>query len=160
MTGAGDLIIRKAELRDAEDMAIIDELSSPIPWRMESFEREIEENKIAFYIVAEIDGDIAGYMGLWRVADEGHITNVCVAPKYRRMRVATAMMQTVFDVCGREGILDYTLEVRVSNDPAIALYEKQGFKGVGVRKDYYFDNHEDAMIMWKMTSGRDLMEME
>ena len=83
-------------------------------------------------------------MGLWRVADEGHITNVAVA-----------LMETMFDVCGAEGVMDYTLEVRVSTEPAQELYKKHGFKGVGVRKDYYFDDHEDALIMWRMTSGRE-----
>ena len=149
------MIIREARLSDAWAMAVIDELSSTTPWSVESFEREIEENKIAMYLVAEEDGDIAGYMGLWRVADEGHITNVAVAPKYRRMKVATSLMEAMFEAAGEEGILDYTLEVRVSNAPAQELYRKQGFRGVGVRKDYYFDDNEDALIMWKIASGKD-----
>lgn len=155
MEGAEGVFIRAARLEDAEDMALIDELCSTIPWMKESFEREIEENKIALYLVAATDEEVVGYMGLWRVADEGHITNVAVAPKFRRMRIASALMETMFDVCGAEGVMDYTLEVRVSNEPAQELYKKHGFKGVGVRKDYYFDDHEDALIMWRMTSGRE-----
>ena len=151
--------IREARLSDAEDMAIIDQLCSTIPWMQESFEREIEENKIAFYLVAATDEEVVGYMGLWRVADEGHITNVAVAPKFRRMKIASALMETMFEVCGENGIMDYTLEVRTSNAPAQELYKKHGFRGVGIRKDYYFDDHEDALIMWKMTSGRDLEEV-
>lgn len=153
------ITIRRAVLPDAEDMAIIDELCSSTPWMKESFEREIGENRIALYLVAANDEEVVGYMGLWRVADEGHITNVAVAPKYRRMKIASALMETMFEVCGRDGVMDYTLEVRVGNAPAQELYRKHGFQGVGVRKDYYFDDHEDALIMWKVTSGRALEDL-
>lgn len=159
MRPAADIVIRKAVLSDAEDMAIIDEMSLAIPWTREAFEREIDENKIALYLVAATDEEVIGYIGLWRVADEGHITNVAVAPKYRRMKIASSLMQRMFEVCGEEGIVDYTLEVRVSNFEAQELYKKHGFKPVGVRKKYYSDVNEDALIMWRIASGRDAQEI-
>ncbi len=147
--------IRRARPGDAGDLALIDEMSSAVPWSRESFERELSDNRIALYLVAEDEDGIIGYMGLWRVADEGHITNIAVAPGYRRMRIATNLMETMFDIAGEEGIHDYTLEVRVSNSAALALYAEQGFRSVGVRKNYYYDNGEDAYIMWRMMTGKE-----
>lgn len=101
------------------------------------------------YIVAECGGLVVGYAGVWRVEDEGHITNVAVLPEYRGKRIASSLLEEMFDICGKNGIVDYTLEVRVSNFPAISLYEKHGFESEGIRPGYYQDNHEDAMIMWR-----------
>lgn len=147
-----DLIIRKADILDASEMAMIDEASFSLPWSEEAFHRELTKNKIAFYVVAERGGFVVGYAGLWRVEDEGHITNVAVHPSHRGMHIGEALLETIFDATSREGIRHYTLEVRKSNGPAICLYEKFGFKSEGIRPRYYEDNNEDALIMWRRES--------
>lgn len=143
-----DMIIRKAEILDAAEMAMIDEVSFATPWSEEAFHRELTKNKIAFYVVAERGGFVIGYAGLWRVEDEGHITNVAVHPSHRGMHVGENLLKVLFDVCEKEGIRNYTLEVKKSNAPAICLYEKYGFKGEGIRPKYY-EGKEDAIIMWR-----------
>lgn len=143
------LIIRKAAESDVPAVEAVEKACFSVPWSYESLYHDILENKLAFYIVAEIDGKVCGYVGVWKIFDEGHITNVAIAPEYRRMHIASAMLSVLFDVTGAQGIESYTLEVRVGNQAAIALYEGFGFREAGLRKGYYEDNGEDAIIMWK-----------
>jgi len=93
-------------------------------------------------------GILVGYAGLWAIEDEGHITNVAVHPDYRRMRLGSILVELLIAQTREEGLKRFTLEVRVSNQAAISLYEKFGFVSAGLRKGYYEDNNEDAMIMW------------
>jgi ribosomal-protein-alanine N-acetyltransferase len=144
-----EYIIRKAIAPDAEVLAMIDQQCLRLPWSKESYYRELTKNKIAMYVVAECGGTVVGYAGVWRVEDEGHITNVAVLPEYQGNRIASALLEEMFGICAKSGIVDYTLEVRVSNAPAICLYEKHGFTSEGIRPKYYRDNKEDAMIMWR-----------
>ena len=101
------------------------------------------------YTLAEVDGKPAGYAGLWRVAGEGHINNVAVDPGYRKRGIGTEIIKKLMDDARKEGIKEFTLEVRPSNEAAIALYRKFGFDSEGRRKAYYQDNGEDALIMWR-----------
>jgi ribosomal-protein-alanine N-acetyltransferase len=118
------------------------------PWSKESFITEVKtENHI--YLVAEENSSILGYCGLWEVAGEGQITNVCVAPLHRGKNVATQMLEELLTKAVEQKVGAITLEVRVSNIPAIHLYEKLGFEEVGVRKDFYSHPREDAKIMWR-----------
>lgn len=144
-----DLIIRQAEERDIKPMAEMDVLCFSAPWSEESFEKEIRENRLAFYVIAETGGRMAGYAGLWCIVDEGHITNVAVHPDFRRKGIGEALISVLLDHTVKNGILSHTLEVRASNDAAISLYMKFGFQPAGVRKKYYEDNGEDAIIMWR-----------
>ena len=168
-----DLIIRRAEEKDVLAIEHIEKQCFAVPWSYESLHKDIVENGMAFYIVAEIAsedggeateqsevagqqcgdtataGQVCGYVGVWKILDEGHITNVAVAPDYRRMHIGRAMLETLFEVTGQAGIERYTLEVRASNEPAIRLYEGLGFKSEGIRPGYYEDNGEDAVIMWR-----------
>ncbi len=144
-----DLIIRQAEEKDIKPMAEMDVLCFSAPWSEESFQQEIEENRLAFYIVAEIDGIMVGYAGLWCIVDEGHITNVAVHPAHRRKGIGEALISVLLSHTVKNGILSHTLEVRASNVPAISLYTKFGFEPAGRRKNYYEDNGEDAIIMWR-----------
>lgn len=145
-------VIRKAVPEDAARMAELEKICFAAPWSEASLRHEIEENPVAMYIVAELDGKIVGYAGVWWILDEGHITNVSVDPDYRDRKVATAVIEALIEAAGNEGVDKFTLEVRVSNAPALALYRKFDFKEVGIRKGYYEDNGEDAIIMWKMPS--------
>ena len=116
---------------------------------VDEFLKEISENNIALYLVAEIAGQIVGYAGMWLIIDEGHITNVAVHPNFRRRHIGEAIVSVLLAEAQAEGITRQTLEVRVSNFAAQRLYEKFGFQACGIRKGYYEDNHEDAIIMWR-----------
>ena len=159
--------IRPAAPEDVDSMTALDALCFSAPWSRKSFESEVCENPLARYLVAEAVEEIpageggrtagtgegrkpwlAGYAGLWAVGEEGHITNVAVHPDCRRRHLGRLLVASLISETYREGLRDYTLEVRVSNLPAIRLYEDFGFREAGVRKGYYEDNNEDAMIMW------------
>ncbi|OHW61590.1 protease synthase and sporulation negative regulatory protein PAI 1 [Andreesenia angusta] len=140
--------VRDMEERDLERVAEIEALSFSSPWSIEAFRKELRENSLAVYLVCEIDGELAGYMGMWKVVDEGHVTNVAVDPKFRGMGVGNELLSEMVIRARESNLVSMTLEVRVSNVQAIGLYKKHGFKDVGTRPKYY-DNGEDAIIMWK-----------
>ncbi|MDD4565635.1 MAG: ribosomal protein S18-alanine N-acetyltransferase [Eubacteriales bacterium] len=145
-----DLIIRQAEEKDIKPMADIDIMCFSAPWSEKSFEQEIKNNHLAFYIVAESGRKIVGYAGLWLIDSEGHITNVAVHPEFRRKRIGEALISVLLAHTIKNGALSHTLEVRASNEAAISLYIKFGFEPAGIRKSYYEDNGEDAIIMWRI----------
>lgn len=144
-----DVTIRQATAEDVDDIYEIEKLCFPDPWSRDALIYELEENPRAFYIVADLDGQVVGYAGLWWIEDEGHITNVAVKPGFRNRRIGAGIIGVMLDFTSKEGILHHTLEVRRSNEPAISLYEKFGFRTEGVRKKYYLNNGEDALIMWR-----------
>lgn len=144
-----DVIIRQATVDDVDDIYEIEKLCFPDPWSRDSLIYEMTENPRAFYIVAKLDEKVVGYAGLWWIGDEGHITNVAVRPGYRHRHIGNGIIQVMIDFTTQEGIMHHTLEVRRSNLPAISLYEKFGFVVEGVRKEYYANNKEDALIMWR-----------
>ena len=143
------LTLRYAVSADIPAMVDIENRSFARPNSEDTFRREIEENPDMDYAIAEIDGKMAGFAGLWRVAGEGHINNVAVAPEYRGRGIGTEIIKKLIDDARKAGIREFTLEVRIANAAAIALYEKFGFRKEGVRKGYYQDNGEDAVIMWR-----------
>ena len=112
------------------------------------FSRELVENRLARYVVAELDGRVVGYGGLWMILDEGHVTNIAVDPDFRGRKLGEKLLRTLMSMCAASGGRKMTLEVRVSNNVAQNLYRKYGFERVGLRKGYYTDNREDAIIMW------------
>ena len=123
--------------------------TSAIPWTKNDLRKEVTDNKHAQYKVASIDGIIVGYAGLWHIVNEGQITNIAVSEKYRRRGVASKLVEALIDMAREKEMIGLTLEVRVSNIAALNLYEKYGFKSEGIRKRYYADTGEDAIIMWK-----------
>lgn len=116
-------------------------------WSKDSFKKELK-NDVARYLVAKIDEKIVGYVGIWFVMDEGQITNVAVHSDYRGKKIGDELVKELVNLCKNNNIASMTLEVRVSNIVAQNLYKKYGFKLAGIRKEYYSDNKEDAMIMW------------
>ncbi len=132
-----------------DGVMVVEHLSFRIPWSKNAFIEEVTNNKFAIYIVAQINDVIVGYAGMWKVFDEGHITNVAVHPKYRRNKIGSALVEELIQIAKKEKIQSMTLEVRKSNFAAQNLYIRYGFESGGFRKSYYADNGEDALIMWK-----------
>ena len=148
-----ELILRKAVEADIEAISELEEICFPDPWSKESIKEEILNNEKALWIVAELMEDtpkVVGYIGIWQIFDEGHIMNVAVNPAYRGHHIGYDIMETMINVTQKMGITRWTLEVRASNTVAHNLYRKFGFKDAGIRKGYYLNNHEDAIIMWKL----------
>jgi ribosomal-protein-alanine N-acetyltransferase len=141
-------LIRKAVLKDSEAMARLDERCFSLPWSRQAFHNELA-NPAGFYLVAALDDEIIGYAGQWKVIDEGHITNVAVDPSHRNKGIGELLLRQLIEISREDGIYSHTLEVRVSNESAIGLYNKLGFKIAGIRKEYYSDNLEDALILWR-----------
>lgn len=117
------------------------------PWTENMFREEIS-GRFSRYRVAEVEKNAVAYMGMWVLADEGHITNVAVAKDYRRRGIAKALISDFISFAGEKNLAFLTLEVRKSNISAISLYKSFGFCEVGIRKKYY-DNTEDAVLMTK-----------
>ena len=116
-----DVLIRQANIDDVDALFEIEHLCFPDPWSKDSLRYELGENPRAFYIVAEIDGSVVGYAGLWWIEDEGHITNVAVRPGYRSRKIASGIVSVMIDFTTKQGIRHHTLEVRRSKD----VYKRQ-----------------------------------
>lgn len=141
--------IKKMKKGHLDGVMVVENLSFKIPWSRVSFMEELTTNDLAIYFVAISDGQVIGYGGLWQILDEGHITNIAVHPEFRRCGAASKIMDKILDICDENGIKSLTLEVRKNNFAAQKLYGKYGFKIEGMRKGYYTDTGEDALIMWK-----------
>ena len=144
-----ELVIRPAEAADVAAIAEMEEICFVTPWSEASIMHELTSNSLAHYIVAEVAGKVVGYVGFWQILDEGHITNVAVRPEWRGNHIASTIIAVMLKIGESLGITRYTLEVRSSNEPAKALYRNFDFKEAGLRKGYYEDNGEDAVIMWR-----------
>lgn len=142
-------IVRAMTLEDVPAVYAIECASFPSPWSEESFIQEMTENTMAKYFVVTLDEEIAAFGGMWMVFDELHVTNIAVAPLFRGRGLGHVIVEGMEQFAKQNGFAHMTLEVRVSNDRAIALYEKHGFKSVGIRPKYYIDSGEDALVMWK-----------
>ena len=132
---------------DIGDVVEISSLSFPHSWSRSSYQQELQ-NSLAKYFVAEINNKVVGFIGTWLIVDESHITNVAVHPDFRKSGIDSKLIESMISYCKEHGCLAYTLEVRAGNTPARSLYEKHGFKQDGIRKGYYQDNNEDAILMW------------
>lgn len=143
-----NLLFRFIEKDDIDQILRIEQLSFATPWSRESFENELEHNQFAIYLVLELNGQIVGYCGMWLIVDEAHITNIAVLPEYRGRKFGEAILRKIIELAMEKGARTMTLEVRVSNEVAQSLYRKLGFMNGGIRKKYYTDNQEDALVMW------------
>lgn len=144
-----DILVRKMEEKDLDRIMEIEQDCFTTPWSREAFLLEITKNELARYIVAEIDGIVAGYGGIWMIVGEGHITNIGVESKYRRLGVGNKILEGLIEASRDTEVMSMTLEVRESNIAAQNLYKKYGFVDYGKRPNYYSDDNEDAIIMWK-----------
>ncbi|OGI20565.1 MAG: ribosomal-protein-alanine N-acetyltransferase [Candidatus Melainabacteria bacterium RIFCSPHIGHO2_02_FULL_34_12] len=145
-----NILIRKMKLEDIDSIINIERsISSINHWSKETYINEIE-NKYSRYFIYELDisHEIIGYIGYWIINDEGHIITLAVSPFYRNKGVADKLLYTLIKDAISKSVKWLTLEVRISNAPAINLYNKYKFKQLGIRKKYYQDNGEDALILW------------
>lgn len=140
------MLIRQMEKTDTSQVAEIEKENFTMPWSKNGFDESLDLDNTIF-LVAEDEGKVVGYIGMYLSIDEGEITNVSVAKEYRRQRIATQLIESL-EVCAKKsGINRIILEVRVSNTPAIKAYERLEFKSIGVRKNFYEKPKEDAYIM-------------
>ncbi len=141
------LSIEPMRLDDLDPVHAIERASFNAPWPENAYRSEIESNRLASYLVVRVDGAIVGYGGMWLMVDEAHITTFAIDPLWRRRRIGERLLLAFLDLALDRGAHEATLEVRLSNLPARRLYEKYGFRPVGLRPRYYSDDHEDALIM-------------
>ncbi|MDR5659810.1 ribosomal protein S18-alanine N-acetyltransferase [Serpentinicella sp. ANB-PHB4] len=142
------IMIREMKVTDIPAIVAIEEQCFANPWTESAFYQEINENKMAIYLVATIKEEVIAYGGMWQVFDEGHITNIAVNPKNQGKQIGKILGKALIHKAREKGIKKMTLEVRRSNEVAQKLYTLLGFRIDGVRKHYYEDNKEDALIMW------------
>lgn len=144
--------IEPLQITHLEAIYGIETRSFAVPWSMNELRRDFTTNKHAFYLVA-LDGDkedqVAGYAGLWHIVNEGHINNIAVDEPYRGHGVGSKLMEGLIALAQQKEMIGLTLEVRMGNRAAMGLYSKYGFKMEGIRKNYYAETKEDAVIMWK-----------
>ena len=117
-------------------------------WSRNSFVQELDNQCASYLTVVSPENKCVGYMGVWRIFDEAHVTNLAVHPDYQGRGLAHLLILSSLDECYKDKIKYMTLEVRVTNERAKKVYDSFGFKSLGVRKKYYQDNGEDALIMW------------
>ncbi len=141
-------VMRLMCLEDLDEIMDIETLSFKTPWSRESFEAEIGDNNLAYYMVLVYKDHVVAYGGMWFVIDEGHITNIAVHPVCRGKGWGKKIVEGMVEFAKSKGVARLTLEVRTKNEVAIKLYENLGFKGCGIRPGYYQDTKEDALIMW------------
>ena len=141
-----DVIIRRMTMADVDGVAAVEAATFPTPWSRDAFASEMK-NVAARYLVAEKDGKIIGYAGAWIIIDESHITNIAVLSDYRGQGIGRQLTHGLLQYLSNLGAAYATLEVRKSNAVAQNLYVSLGFIKLGVRKRYYEDNGEDALIM-------------
>lgn len=147
MSERDDVTIRRMTLADVEDVHAIEAQTFAMPWSRQSFVDEMTTNVCARYLVAEAGGRVLGYAGAWIVLDEGHVTNIALRPEARGRGLGRRLMAALMQYASNLGVSYMTLEVRRSNLIAQRLYVSLGFIELGVRKRYYEDNGEDALLM-------------
>ncbi|MGP4077593.1 ribosomal protein S18-alanine N-acetyltransferase [Halobacillus sp. K22] len=140
--------IRKMTLEDIDEVMEVERASFAVPWTEGTFRQEVEDNPYAHYYVIEKDDHVVGYCGLWLVIDEAHVTNIAIHPEARGNKFGEQLFKHSCDEAIQHGAIQLSLEVRVSNTAAQHMYRKFGLVPGGIRKRYYTDNGEDALVMW------------
>jgi ribosomal-protein-alanine N-acetyltransferase len=141
------IVVDRMQIADLEAVHEIERDSFSTPWPAHAYQHELENNRLAHYLVARSGDQVVGFAGIWLLVDEAHITTFATRGTWRRQGIGERLLLALLDLSIARGANEATLEVRPSNDPARRLYEKYGFKVVGVRPRYYSDNNEDALIM-------------
>ncbi|MBC1934631.1 ribosomal protein S18-alanine N-acetyltransferase [Listeria seeligeri] len=142
------LSFREATITDLKSIMDVEIASFTVPWTEAAFRNEFIINQYAYYILATYNDEVVGYAGIWLVLDEGHVTNIAIHPDYQGNHYGEALLREMIRIAKDRGVIRITLEVRVSNDVAQGLYKKLGFQDGAIRKNYYPDTKEDALVMW------------
>jgi ribosomal-protein-alanine N-acetyltransferase len=146
------LRIRRLDLHDLNAIERIEKRAYPTPWSRSMFASELAKPTSICLGAFDVDGEdgrLCGYLIVSRYVDAWHVMNVATDPNHRGRGIATMLLERLFELTANDARRGYTLEVRVSNSTAIALYERLGFRSRGIRRGYYTDNREDALIMWR-----------
>ena len=143
-----DIIVRKMQPEDLLQVCEIEKDNFSLPWSEKSFLESMERDDTLFLVALDRE-EVAGYLGSYCVAGEGEITNVAVKSSYRRQGVGGKLLETLYEEAKALHTQEFFLEVRESNEAAIGLYSRQGFVKEGVRKNFYEQPVENAVIMWK-----------
>jgi ribosomal-protein-alanine N-acetyltransferase len=138
---------------DLDEVLAIERASFSMPWSRGAFLYEMEQNRVARCVVVREDGRVVGYICVWEVGDELHVTNIAVHPAARRRGIARTLLGQVMEEGRQRGVRVVVLEVRPSNVEALALYESFGFRVIGRRHGYYYDTGEDALVMEAVLAG-------
>lgn len=146
-------MIRSMKLSDLDEVTKIEQEAFSHPWSKEDFEVELQSNPFALYFVLVEDEIIKAYIGVWIIYEKAQITTIAVNKEFRRQGYSKKLMVYLDILCLENSVEEVSLEVRVSNEKAINLYQSFGFEMKGIRKDYYQDNHEDAYLMVKVVKG-------
>jgi ribosomal-protein-alanine N-acetyltransferase len=149
-TGDEDLVVHLVPMRRRHLRSVlrIESQVYPRPWSLGLFMSELALRSTRAYYVARVDGEVVGYGGLMVVADDGHVTTLAVHPEWQRRTIGTRLLLALAGEALRRGATSLTLEVRMSNGPAQHLYRRFGFAPAGVRRGYYVETNEDALVMW------------
>jgi [ribosomal protein S18]-alanine N-acetyltransferase len=150
--------LRKLVLADLAAIEVIERRSYPTPWSRSMFAGELAKPSSICLGAFDADGEegvLVGYLIVSRYVDAWHVMNVAVEPEHRSRGIGAMMIERLFELTADDARRGYTLEVRVSNATAIRLYERLGFRARGIRRGYYTDNREDALIMWKDPVARE-----
>lgn len=142
------MIIRRMNLSDIAAIAALEKQCFSDPWSEHSIASELH-NRLSYWLVAEVNGQVVGYVGSQSVLDGADMMNLAVSPEHRRQGIGEALVEELANYLQSNGIIALLLEVRASNQPAIALYKKMGFEQVGRRPRYYRNPREDALILRK-----------
>lgn len=153
-----NVVVEPMTVTDLPVVHEIERASFTTPWPAHAYRTEIESNRLAHYRVIRVAGRVIGYAGIWVMVDEAHVTTFAVDPAWRRRGVGERLLIAVLDLAIERGAREATLEVRLSNLAARRLYEKYGFRPVGIRPRYYSDDNEDALIMTTEPLGEQRMQ--
>ncbi len=143
----GELVIEPLSLAHVPHVLEIERRLFPAPWTEGMFLQEVEEKWLSRSFAGLVDGAVVAYVVAWLMRDEVHILNLAVAPEFQRRGFARRLLVHMLDLARAANCRIVTLEVRVSNTPAKLLYHSMGFAPVGIRRRYYHDNNEDALVM-------------
>jgi len=141
--------LRRLEANDLDVVEEIERASYPTPWSRAMFAAELQKPSSLAIGAYHDSGELVGYAIVSRYVDAWHVMNIAVVPEFRRRGIGKSLLERLFEVTAADPRRGYTLEVRVSNTEAIRLYERLGFEARGIRRGYYTDNREDALIMWR-----------
>ena len=146
---SAEFLVRAMTTDDLDGVMAVEQEAFPAPWSRSAFAEELEKNRLARYLVA-LDGEtIVGYAGTWLVINEAHVTKVAVSARHRRQGIGRLLMCRLMALALENGMESRTLEVRVSNAAARNLYQQLGFVEAGIRRNYYTETKEDALILWR-----------